>query len=138
MATLGTDDTRGPLASEISELCRTAKWHEPPEGIKEEDDLLTGEELKLFQSVAARVTLSAMGRPDLFYSVRELMRKMASSSGESELAAVDRAATGEMGLRSILSDFNLCWHVAIKPDATAVGMVHRKKISTFGCWIFVC
>ena len=76
------------LASEISELCRTAKWHEPPEGIKEEDDLLTGEELKLFQSVAARVTLSAMGRPDLFYSVRVLMRKMASSSGESELAAV--------------------------------------------------
>ena len=86
------------MASEISELRRTAKWHEPPEEIKEEDDLLTGEELKLFQRVAARVTLPAMDRPDLFYSVRELMRKMASSSGESELAAVVRAATGEMGL----------------------------------------
>ena len=138
MATLGTDDARGPLASEISELRRTAKWLKPPGEIKEEDDLLTGEELKLFQSVAARVTLPAIDRPDLFYSVRGLMRKMASSSGESELAAVVRAATGELGLRSNLSDFNLCCHVAIKPDATAaVGMFHWKKFSTFGCWIFV-
>ena len=113
VATLGTDDAGGPMASKISELHRTAKWHEPPEEIKEEDDLLTGEELKLFQNVAAPVKLSAMDRPDLFYSVRELMRKMASSSGESELVAVVRAATGEMGLRSILSDFNLsCGHQA--------------------------
>ena len=44
------------------------------------------------------------------------------SSGESELAAVVRAATE----RSILNDFCLCGHVAIKSDATAaIGMVHR-------------
>ena len=31
-----------------------------------------------------------------------------------------------MGLQSILSDFDLCGHVAIKSDATAaIGMVHR-------------
>ena len=48
------------------------------------------------------------------------------SSGESELAAVVRAATEGMGLQSILNDFCLCGHVAIKSDATAaIEMVHR-------------
>ena len=32
---------------------------------EEEDDLLTGEELKLFKSVAARFNFLAMDRPDL-------------------------------------------------------------------------
>ena len=32
----------GLQASEISELRRTAKWHAPPDEIKEEDDFLTG------------------------------------------------------------------------------------------------
>ena len=50
MATSGTDDVGGHKASEISELRRTAKWHDPPEEIREEDDLLTGEELKLIVS----------------------------------------------------------------------------------------
>ena len=48
------------------------------------------------------------------------------SSGESELAAVVRAATEVMGLQSILNDFCLFGHVAIKSDATAAfGMVHQ-------------
>ena len=41
------DDVGGPEASQISELRGTAKWHDPPEGVREEDDLLTGQELKL-------------------------------------------------------------------------------------------
>ena len=41
--------------------------------VREEDDLLTGKELKLFQSVAARFNFLAMDRPDLLYSVKELM-----------------------------------------------------------------
>ena len=50
---------------------------------------------------------------------------LALSSGESELAAVVRAATEGMGLQSILNDFRLCGHAGIKSDATpAVGMVH--------------
>ena len=54
------------------------------------------------------------------------MGVLALSSGESELAAVVRAATGGMGLQSILNDFGLCGHVAIKSDETAaIGMVHR-------------
>ena len=54
------------------------------------------------------------------------MRILASSGGESDLAAVVRAATEEIGLRSILSDFRVCGHVAIKSDATAfVWMGHR-------------
>ena len=43
VATPGTDDVGGPKVSEISELRRTAKWHDPAEEIKEEDDFLTGE-----------------------------------------------------------------------------------------------
>ena len=52
---------------------------------------------------------------------------LALSSGESsELAAVLRAATEGKGLQSILNDFCLCGHVAIKSDETAaIGMVHR-------------
>ena len=40
-----------PNTREISELRRTAKWHEPREEIEEEDDLLTGEELKVLQTL---------------------------------------------------------------------------------------
>ena len=55
---------------------------------------------------------------------------LALSGGESELAAV-RAATEGMGLQSILNDFCLCGHVAIKSDATAaIGMVHRLGLGT--------
>ena len=64
VTTPGTDDVGGPKASQISELRRTAKWHDPPEEVREEDELLTGEELKLFQSVAARFNFLAMDRPD--------------------------------------------------------------------------
>ena len=79
MATPGSDDTGGPQRrGEISELRRTAKWRFPPEEIEEEDDLLTGEELKLCQSVAARFNFLAVDRSDLLYSVKELMRKMGS------------------------------------------------------------
>ena len=51
---------------------------------------------------------------------------LALSSRESDLAAVVRAATEGMGLQSILNDFCLCGHVAIKSDATAaIVMYHR-------------
>ena len=51
------------------------------------------------------------------------------SSGESELAAVVRAATEGMVLQSILNDFCLCGHVASRSDATAaIGMVHRLGV----------
>ena len=54
------------------------------------------------------------------------MGVLALSNGESELAAVVRAATEGVGLQSILGDFDLCGHVSIKSDATAaIGMVHR-------------
>ena len=48
VSTPGTDDVDGPKASEINELRRTANWRDPPEEIEEEDDLPTGDELKLF------------------------------------------------------------------------------------------
>ena len=69
VATPGTDDVGEPKASQISELRRTAKWRDPLGDTEEEDDLLTGEDLKLFQSAAARFNFFAMDRPDLLYSV---------------------------------------------------------------------
>ena len=39
VATPGTDDVGGPKSSQISELRRPAKWHHPPEEVREEDDL---------------------------------------------------------------------------------------------------
>ena len=89
--TPGTDNVGGPKASEISEPRKTAKWHGPLEEVNEEDDLVTGEELKLFQSVAARFNFLAMDRPDLLYSVKELMRKMASPRAQ-DLTALKRVA----------------------------------------------
>ena len=67
------------------------------------------------------------------WSVREgMVQNFGNSgmnSGESELPAVVRAATEGMGLQSVLGDFGLCGHVAIKSDATAaVGMVHRPTL----------
>ena len=59
-------------------------------------------------------------------SVVQDLGVLALSSGESELAAVVRAATEGMELQSILNDFFLCGHVAIRSDETAaIGMVHR-------------
>ena len=78
VATPGTDDVGGPKASQNCELRRMEKWREVAEEIKEEDDLLTGEELKLFQSVAARFNFLATDRPDPLHAVKELMRQMAS------------------------------------------------------------
>ena len=69
MATPGTADVGGPQASQISELRRKARWHDPPEEVREEDGLLTGEELKLFK----RFNFLAVDRPDPLYSVKELM-----------------------------------------------------------------
>ena len=86
VATPGTDDVGGSKANEICELRRTAKWHDPLEEIKKDDDLLTGEELKSFQSVAARFNFLAMDRPDLLYSVKELMRQMASPRARDLIA----------------------------------------------------
>ena len=90
VATPGTDDVGGLKASAISQLRRTAKWREPQE-IKEERDVLFGVELKLFQSVAARFNFLAVVRPDLFYSVKELMRKMVSARAR-DLIAIKRIA----------------------------------------------
>ena len=73
------------------ELCRTAKWHDPLEEVREEDDLLTGQELKLFQSVAARFNFLAMDMPDFWYSVKELMRKVASPRTQ-DITALERVA----------------------------------------------
>ena len=86
VATPGTDDAGGPKASEISELRRTTKWRDAPEEIEVENDLLTGEELKLIQSVGARFNFLAMDRPDLLYSVKELMPEMVSPRAEDLIA----------------------------------------------------
>ena len=44
VSTPGTDDVGGPKASEFTELRRTAKLHDPQAEIRDDDDLLTGED----------------------------------------------------------------------------------------------
>ena len=129
VATPGTDDVGGPKASQISELRRTAKWHDPPGEIEEGNDLLTGEELQFFQSV--------MDRPDLLYSVKELIPtdihgpRLDSNievCGDANFAGLQEKIHSKRcrDVQSFLGDFCLCGHVAIKSDATAaIGMVHR-------------
>ena len=63
------------------------------------------------------------------------MGVLALGSGESELAAVVRAATDGLRLQSILGDFDLCGHVAIKSEAT-VGS--EPLLRTKACnWVLV-
>ena len=121
VATPRTDDVGGPKASQISELRRTAKWRDPPEVIKRKS------------TVGGIIMWSGQ----FVKAWSKMIGVLALSSGESELAAVVRAATEGLGLQSILSDFDLSGHVAIKSDATAaIGMDHRfglGKSSTHGC-----
>ena len=64
------------------------------------------------------------------------MGVLALSSRESELAAAVRAATEGMGLQSILNDFCLCGHVAIKSESTAaIGMVQRLALGKVRHWL---
>ena len=59
------------------------------------------------------------------------VRFVVLTSEESEQAPVVMPTTEGMGLQSILSDFSLRGHVAIKSDATsATGMVHRLSTSS--------
>ena len=89
VATLGTDDTGGPKASQISELRRSAKWHDCLEEVREEYDLLTGEKIEVVPECSSEIQFLAMDRPDLLYSVKELMREMASPRTQ-DLTALKR------------------------------------------------
>ena len=64
----GTDDVGGPKASEISDLRRTAKWNDPPEEIREEEDRLTGEELNPISEGGGKIQFPCDGqaRPYVF------------------------------------------------------------------------
>ena len=68
VATPGTDDVGGPKSSQINELRRMGKWHDPP-----------------------RFNFLAMDRPDPLFSVQELMRKKASPRAK-DLIALKRVA----------------------------------------------
>ena len=51
------------------------------------------------------------------------------SSGESELAAVVKAAGEGLGLQAVLGDFGLAGEITIRSDATAaIGMVKRQGL----------
>ena len=63
VATPGIDDVGRLMASEISELRRTAKWRETPADIKEEEDLLTGEDLKLFRGRPVQLPCHGQATP---------------------------------------------------------------------------
>ena len=120
----------GPKDSEISELRRTVKWRDPPEEIdeEEEDGPLTGEELKLFQSEAARFNFLALDRPDLLYSVNELMRKMASPRA-GDLIHLKRAARYTIKFPRMACRYPwtaLDRNVEVFGDANFAGCIYEK------------
>ena len=86
VATSGADEWVGP--KQVKSV-NCVEWR--TEEVREEDDLLTGEELKLFQSAGARFNFLPMDRPDLLYTVKELMRKMCSPRA-GDLTALKRVA----------------------------------------------
>ena len=82
--------------------------------------------LDVFQREKCTVGGVAMWSGQFVKAWSKTMGILALSSGESELAADVRAATEGLGSQSILGDFDLCGHVAVKSDASAaIGIVHR-------------
>ena len=113
----------GPKASDLCESRRTAKWHDPLEEIREEYDLLTGEELKLFQSVAVKFNVLAWDRPVLLYLVKELMRKMASPRTQ-DLTTLERVARRTIKYPRMTGRYpwtELDSHIAVCGDANFAG-----------------
>ena len=67
---------------------------------------------------------------------------MALSSGESELAAVTKAAAEALGIQSVLSDFGVSVKIEIHSDATAaIGICKRqglgrvRHLTTADLWV---
>ena len=99
------------------------------EEIKEEDDLFTGEELKLFQSVAARFNFLAMDKADLLYSVRELMRKWLHPARKISLPSKELLVTQ---LRSPEWRVDISWtepnsNIEVFSDEKVAGFVSTRK-----------
>ena len=108
-------------------------WRDPPEEIEEEDDFLTGEELKLFQSVAARFNFLAVDRPDLLCSVKELMRKMASPRAR-DLFALKRVACCTIkyprkACRYLSTPLDS--NIEVYGDANFAGCISTKKVHSW-------
>ena len=133
VATPGTDDAGGPKTTEISELRRMGKWRDTGEEIVEEDDFLTGEELKCFQSVAARFNFFAMDRPDLLYSVKELMRQRHHRALEISLPSTEWPVTQSkyprMACRYLWTPLNS--NIEVYGDANFAQCISTRK-STVG------
>ena len=127
-----------PQASEISELRRTAKCRDPPEEIEEEEDLVTGEKLKLFQSVAARFNVLAVDRSDLLQSAKELMRQMVSPRAK-DLIAIKRVARftikySRMTCRYLWTPLDS--NIEVHGDANFAGCISTGKVHSW--WESYC
>ena len=94
-----------------------------------EDDLLAGEEPKLFQSVAA-FNFLAMDRPDLLYSAEELRRKIASPRA-GDLIALKRVARYTIKYTRMacrLPSTELDGNIEVFGDAIFAGCVSTRKV----------
>ena len=130
MATPGTDDVGGPKASQISELPRTAKWHDPLEEVREEDDLLT----EAVPECSGEIQFFTMDRPDVLDSVKELMRIMASPRTQ-DLSALKRVARKTIKYPRMTCRYpwtQLDSNIEVFVDANFAGC-HCTRKSTVGC-----
>ena len=115
MGTPGTDDVGGPKQA------KSVNCVERQNGVillKKSERRMTFslEELKLFQSVAARFNFLAVDRPDLLYSVKELA-KMASPRAK-DLIALKRVARYTIKYEWPADSCGLHWTVTLKSMAT--------------------
>ena len=91
LATLGPDSSQSRTASFLGRTLTLRQWRIEYDQNQQHVSRtlkalgLTNARLKLFQSVAARFNFPAMDRPDLLYSVKKLMRQMASPRSQVSL-----------------------------------------------------
>ena len=69
-----------------------------PEVLECEPTKLEGDRLKRYQSTAVLLNFAALDRPDIAYSAKELMRKMAEPTEEDETALRGLADTSKSSL----------------------------------------
>ena len=136
------DNVRNPLASQVPRaavarvLAKAARTAATQASAIVVDSSIIEHQIVLAETRKSPVGGVALWSGQFVKASSKTMGVLALSGGESELAAVVRAATEGLGLQSILSDFDLCGHVAIKSDECCDWDGPSTRIwksSTFGC-----
>ena len=91
-------------------------------------------DLKLYQSLSARLNYLALDRPDIQYSVKELMRKM-SCPNTKDMKSLKRVARYLLGAPRLIQEF--AWHrrskeLKVYTDSDFAGCQATRKSTSGG------